>query len=107
MEQKRQLRMTIEKIRALFTNRKFDARPNAVRYIFLETNLRITSVPEYAGTYHIYKDEDSFYLRVKPKILNEDFLITLRNNEIILTGKSSITGIPFVVLTPAPTSPAN
>jgi hypothetical protein len=92
--------MTIERIKTLFTNKKFDTKPNAVRYIFRETDLRIASVPEYTGTYQVYQDGDNFYLNVEPKILNDDFLITLRNNEIVLTDRYSNTGIPFVVLSP-------
>ena len=92
--------MSIEKIKALFTNRKFNAMPHSIRYIFLETDLRIASIPEYEGTYHIYKDDDKFYLRLEPKILNDDFLITLKKDEIALTCRSSNTGKPFVTLTP-------
>jgi len=92
--------MTIEKIKALFENRKFNAVPHSIRYIFHENNFRIASVPEYEGTYHIYNDGGNFYLKVEPKILNDDFLITLKNHEIVLTSRSSNTGVPFVTLTP-------
>ncbi len=92
--------MPIEKIKALFTNRKFNAMPHSIRYIFLETDLRIASIPEYEGTYHIYKDNDNFYLHLEPQILSEDFLITLKKDEIALTCRSSKTGKPFVTLIP-------
>jgi hypothetical protein len=39
-------------------------------------------------------------MSVEPRILNDDFLITLKNKEIVLTGKSSKTKIPFVTLKP-------
>jgi hypothetical protein len=92
--------MTIEKIRTLFRNNKFNSRPNAIPYIFREKDMIIASVPEYAGTYYIFQEGDNFYLSVQPGILHDDFLITVQNTEIILTARSSNTGIPFVILTP-------